>query len=133
MDRLNMYEILKDRLATCSLLESLTPEGWIIYDVRDLIDGNGNDIKKIKEKIITLSNLLSIGHKVCVRCIAGMSRSNTIACAAMLMINQNHDWEYHWEFVKEKCPRTFVNLDFTDEVKQALLEIGINRKLLYYE
>ena len=128
-----MYEIIKDKLATCSLLESCTPEGWIIVDVRDLIDGEGNDIEAVKIKIMTVMNLLSIGHKVAVRCIAGMSRSNTIACAAMLMMGPNRDWDYYWQKITEKCPRAFMNMDFTDTVKEALIELGINRKLLYYE
>ena len=128
-----MFELWKDRLATCSLLESCTPEGWIIVDVRDLIDGKGNDVEKVKMKIILISNLLSVGQKVVVRCIAGMSRSNTIACAAMVCMIPTHDWTYHWEKIQKKCPRAFANLEFTDTVKKALLEIGVERRLLYYE
>lgn len=130
-----MYEIWKDHLATCNLLESMTPDGWIIVDVRDLKDGTNNDIEAIKVKIEVIANLLSIGQKVTVRCCGGISRSNTIACAVMtFMLNfEGRDFDYHWGKVKKACPRALINRGFLDEVKVALKELGVDEKKLYYD
>lgn len=126
-----MYQIWES-LATCSLLESCTPEGWIIFDVRDLKDSGENSIEAIKFKIAMAGNLLASGNKVCVRCLAGMSRSNSIACAAMMMINLDHTWDYYWHKIEKKCPRARQNLQFVDLVKQALIELGVDKKRVYY-
>ncbi len=122
-----------NNLGTCNMFESYTEAGVIIVDVRDLQDGPDNTVEVVKQKIILIANLLGCGQKVIVRCMAGMSRSNTIACAVLLCMCPNHDWEYYWTKVQKKCPRAAGNLDFIDTVKQALLEIGVKRKLLYYD
>lgn len=126
-----MYEILKN-LGTCSMFESMTPEGWVIVDVRDLVDGPENDLEKIKSKIIVISGLMGCGEKVCVRCLAGMSRSNSMACAAMMFFGF-HTWDHNWKIIEKNCPRARQNLKFVDLVKKALLEMGIERKRLYYD
>ena len=125
-----MYQIW-DSLATCSLMEGLTPEGWIIVDVRDLKDGEGNSIEAVKTKIIIIGNLLACGQKVCIRCLAGMSRSNTLACAAMMLFTMNHHWDHEWNVVIKACPRAHQNQDFVDTVKRALLELGTQKERLY--
>jgi len=130
-----MFEIWKDHLATCNILESMTPEGWIIVDVRDIKDGTGNDIEAIKTKIQIIANLLSVGQKVVVRCCGGISRSNTIACAVMVfMLNiDGRDFAYHWAKVRKACPRALINMGFFDEVKKALEELGVEEKRLFYD
>jgi len=125
-----MYKIW-DNLATCNLLESCTPEGWIVVDVRDLKDGEGNDLEPVKMKIMVVANLMASGQKVVVRCLAGMSRSNTIACASMMMINLDHTWDHYWHDVEKRCPRAAQNLNFVDTVKKALEEMGVEKKRLY--
>lgn len=127
-----MYEIWNN-LATCGLMESCTPEGWLIVDVRDLRDSGENSVEAIKKKIVIIANLLSSGEKVCVRCVAGQSRSNSIACAVMTYMTQARDWNYMWEKVREKCPRAFANLEFQDIVKKALLELGVSKERVYLE
>ena len=121
-----------DNLGTCALTESCTPEGVVIVDVRDLLDNNKADLEAVKMRITLVQNLMSAGFKVCVRCIAGMSRSNLIACAAMTAFSF-HDWDYCWDQVKKKCPRANENTGFIEVVKKALLESGVDRKRLYYE
>ena len=115
-------------LGTISLLESDTENGVIIVDVRDLRDGKGNDVEKIKKKIQLIANLLSIGEKVTVRCVGGISRSNTIACAVMVYMLDRYSWEEpwatQWNKVRKKVPRAQENLDFIKEVKEALKELG---------
>jgi len=127
-----MYKIWEN-LATCSLLESLTPEGWIVVDVRDLKDGKDNSVEAIKIKIAMIGNLMCSGQKVVVRCLAGMSRSNTIACASMMLFDITHTWDHFWHIVEKACPRARQNLDFVDTVKKALEEMGVERKRLFYD
>jgi protein-tyrosine phosphatase len=126
-----MYKIW-DNLATCNLLESCTPEGWIIVDVRDLDDGKDNEVEQVKMKIMIVSNLMASGQKVVVRCLAGMSRSNTIACAAMMMMGNGRTWDHWWKKIEKACPRARQNLAFVDIVKKALLELGVDRDRMYY-
>jgi len=126
-----MFKIWEN-LATCNLLESYTPEGWIIVDVRDLNDSAENTIEAVKQKITIIGNLLGCGQKVIVRCMAGMSRSNTLACASMMLFTREHGWDHYWNVVEKACPRARQNIEFVDIVKKALLEIGVDRKRLYY-
>jgi len=127
-----MYKIWEN-LATCNLLESLTPEGWIVVDVRDLKDGKDNSVEAVKIKIAMIGNLMCSGQKVVVRCLAGMSRSNTIACASMMLFDITHTWDHFWHIVEKACPRARQNLDFVDTVKKALEEMGVERKRLFYD
>jgi protein-tyrosine phosphatase len=117
-----MYEILPN-LATCSILESNTPEGWVIVDVRDLIDGAGNSVEEVAKKISLVGNLMCAGFKVVVRCNAGMSRSNTIACAVMLWCQIYEFWDDAWKAVQETCPRAMLSQGFYNTVKKALLTL----------
>lgn len=118
-----MYKILNE-LATCNMIEGNTPEGWIIVDVRDLQDGGKNSVDAVADKIQLVGNLLANGYKVCVRCQAGMSRSNTIACAVMVWINGEIYWNNAWNTVKSACPRAMLNLEFYSTVKQALIRLN---------
>jgi protein-tyrosine phosphatase len=128
-----VYWIWENKLGTCGLMESFTEEGVIIVDVRDLADSGEASIEAIKDKIVVIANLLSSGHKVCIRCVAGQSRSNSIACAVMTAMIQSRDWNYMWEKVREKCPRAFANLEFQDVVKKALVELGIPKERVYLQ
>lgn len=115
-------------------MESCTPEGWIIVDVRDINDSGDNSIEELKTKITLVSNLLASGQKVVVRCLAGMSRSNSIACAAMMLINITLTWNDCWNQIRGTVPRAVVNNDLQDAVKKALSElIPDNRRRIYYE
>lgn len=126
-----MYFIWNN-LATCNLIESCTPEGWIVVDVRDLTDGPENDIEVVKIKIMLVANLMTSEQKVVVRCLAGMSRSNSIACAAMMLMGNDKTWDHWWNVVEKKCPRARQNLEFVDIVKKALLGLGVKRERLYF-
>src|SRR3989304_2422953 len=124
-----MYQILPN-LATCSCFESNTPEGWIIVDVRDLGDNGTNFVKDVKDKIRLIGNLMCSGYKVVVRCDAGMSRSNTIACAAMIWCGVYQYWDDTWKIIQQVCPRAMLNLDFFDTIKKALIELNVNESRL---
>lgn len=112
-----------ENLATCSIFE-LTLEGWIIVDVRDISDTE-RDINKARNKIELIAGLIVNGHKVVVRCIAGINRSNAFACAAMcLIMPQNNDldatWNHHYDVVKGKVSRAQINSELIDTIKKAL-------------
>jgi len=99
-----MYKIWNE-LATCSLLESMTPEGWIIVDVRDLSDVE-TDVAKVKEKILIVANLLCLDKNIVVRCVGGINRSNAITLGVMCYMVPKGDlwetWEHHLKKLKKK-------------------------------
>jgi protein-tyrosine phosphatase len=105
------------------MIENNTPAGWIIVDVRDLSDDGKNTIEAVADKIQLIGNLLASGYKIVVRCQAGMSRSNTIACAAMVWINPNMYWDEAWKKIEKVCPRARLNLKFYSNVKIALIKL----------
>ena len=114
-----MHKILNN-LATCSVFESYTDEGWVIVDVRDLHDGGENSFEEILKKLELVTNLMCSGYKVVVRCQAGISRSNTIACASMLVCRIYTNWNEAWTHVQECCPRARINMDLYDTIKKVL-------------
>lgn len=124
-----MYKIT-DYLATCNMIEGNTPEGWIIVDVRDLKDGKGNSIEDVADKIQLVANLLASGYKVVVRCQAGMSRSNHIACASLLYCRTYDFWDEAWNIVKTACPRAMNNTELYGTIKQAMIYLGLDKERL---
>ena len=70
-----MYKIW-DNLATASMFE-MTPEGWIVVDVRDISDITKNT-QEVKERMMLVGGLVANGWKVVIRCIAGINRSNVL-------------------------------------------------------
>jgi len=114
-----------ENLGTCSITE-YTDEGVIIIDVRDLKDGY-EDPRKIKHKLLTIGGLLGMGHRVVVRCVAGMSRSNAIAIATIVLMT-NWEWDEAEAEVKRKVPRCTICMDFADSVKQAIKIIREHKK-----
>jgi predicted protein tyrosine phosphatase len=129
----NMVYWIWNNLGTCNMLESYTEEGVIIVDVRDLNDSAENTVEAVKKKITLVGNLLACGERVIVRCLAGMSRSNSIACGAMMLFTREHGWNHYWHVVEKACPRARQNLEFVDTVKKALEEIGVDKKRLFYD
>lgn len=118
-----------DNLATISLFESNTPEGWVIVDVRDLSDVE-SDANKIKRKIELVTGILCNGYKACVRCVGGLNRSNAIAIGVMCYIEPHgsidESWDFHYNFLKSQVNRAHITQEIERTVKKAL-------KLLYLE
>jgi hypothetical protein len=117
---------LTDNLATGDIGE-LTPEGWIIVDVRDISDFEKN-VEKVKHKIMIVSHLLSVGEKVCVRCICGINRSNTIALSVLCYrCNKNYyldtDWDRHYTWIKKMVPKMMIERELELTAKQALKQL----------
>jgi hypothetical protein len=115
-----------DNLGTIALIESLTEDGVIIVDVRDLSDIETN-VAKVKKKIIIVSSLMGLGCRVAVRCVGGINRSNTIALAVMCYMNPQGDidttWDFHYNYLKVKVPRAHLVPNLTRTCKKALKEL----------
>jgi protein-tyrosine phosphatase len=121
------YWIWKNGLGTINMIENNTEVGVVIVDVRDLSDNGENDVAKVKDKIQLIGNLICSGYAVVVRCQAGISRSNTIACAVMVWVNPEMYWDEAWKKVEKACPRARLNQDFYQTVKKALIELSSDR------
>ena len=118
---------ITENLGIISLFESMTEEGIIIVDVRDLSDIE-RDVTKIMKKINIITSLLCSGERVAVRCIAGMNRSCGIALGVMCYLrnhNNNVDetWDYYFKLLKEKCPRCLITYQLERVIKKALKEL----------
>ena len=113
-----------EKLGIISLFESMTEEGVIIVDVRDLSDVE-TSINKVMSKISTISSLLCTGEKVAVRCIAGMNRSCGIALGVMCYMGAkgedvNETWNHHYKNLKSKVGRAMINPKLERTIKIAL-------------
>lgn len=120
------FNKITDFLATCDIA-TLTPEGWIIVDVRDLSDFD-KDVEKVKKKILTVTGLIVSGNRVCVRCICGINRSNTIALAALCYLSNKSeyldtDWDRHYNFMKKIIPKMLIEYDLIKTAWVALHQI----------
>lgn len=110
-------------LGTIALLESMTEEGVIIVDVRDLSDVE-TDVDKVKQKILIVANLLCMNYRIAVRCVGGINRSNGIALAVMCYMVPKGDlwetWEYHFKKLKKKVLRAHITPQLQRTIKKAL-------------
>lgn len=115
-----------ENLGTIALLESMTEDGVVIVDVRDLSDVETN-VPKVKKKILLVSSLLCLGHRVAVRCVGGMNRSNCIALATICYMNPqgtvDESWDFHFKEIKEKVGRLHITPDIERTSKKALKEL----------
>ena len=121
-----MTNWITDYLGTCDIA-TLTPEGVVVVDVRDLSDFE-KDVEKVKYKILLVTRLIVMGAKVCVRCACGINRSNTIALSAMCYLYNKSkyldtDWDRHYNFIKEKIPVMQLVPELVVTAKKALKEL----------
>lgn len=109
-------------LGTCSMFE-LTEEGVVVIDVRDLSDTETN-VQRVKDRINLIAGLLVNGNRIVIRCVAGINRSNTLACGVMCLLFPKEDldetWNNQMEIVKGKVGRAQPNPSLIDTVKKAL-------------
>ena len=78
-------------------------EKWPVVDCRDMIDGSGNPLWMYEKKIQTACDKIDHHGKVIICCIAGISRSNSIA-AGVLMKKYKMDYIDAIGEVKDKIP-----------------------------
>jgi len=115
---------INDKLGVISLFESMTEEGTIIVDVRDLSDVE-KSIEKVMNKINVISSLLCMGEKVAIRCIAGMNRSCAIALGVMCYMGAkgtsvDETWEHHLKVLEHQVKRCQITPQLERTVKSAL-------------
>lgn len=78
-------------------------EKWPVVDCRDMIDGSGNPLWMYKKKIQAACDKIELYGKVIVCCLAGISRSNSIA-AGVLMKKYNMEYIDAIGEVRDKVP-----------------------------
>lgn len=79
---------INNRLGTAAWTKTSSNSEYTRIDVRDLIDGPGNDITKVSEKIATgVRALRSSKEPVVVCCDWGASRSNAIAAGILSQVD----------------------------------------------
>lgn len=115
---------INPQLGVISLYESMTEEGVIIVDVRDLSDVE-KDVEKIKREIRLIANLLCAGERVAVRCVAGINRSCGIALGVMCYMGSPIDdtWEHHYKTLRSRVGRCMITQQFERVVKRAVKEL----------
>ena len=125
-----------EKLGIISLFESMTEEGTIIVDVRDLSDVE-KSVGKVMNKINIITSLLCMGERVAVRCIAGMNRSCGIALGVMCYMGAkgqdvNETWNHHYKNLKSKVGRAKITPQLERTIKAALCRLdgryNYNRK-----
>ena len=96
--------------------------GVVVVDVRDLNDGT-NPPNLVWRKIRTALEVLSLGNKICIRCAAGISRSNSIA-AAVLSLHEGIAYRKALGKVSERVPRAWLNPLMVKSTLRAIREYG---------
>jgi protein-tyrosine phosphatase len=109
-----MYWITKN-LATSSMseFEYRKEEGVVVVDVRDLIDGEGNDETIFKQKVDKVDEFIKSGKKVCICCVGGQSRSNAVALA--YLIKSGMSFEEAYKLIR-KNPVSMIDMALMDLV-----------------
>jgi len=82
-----MVRWISQRIGTASFYDDLrltdSPDSYVL-DVRELIDGEGNDPVRLRMIIEQAVEQLRLGRRVLICCDKGISRSNAIAVGALL-------------------------------------------------
>ena len=86
----------------------------VVVDVRDLIDGEGNDETTFKSKVNRVDNYIKTSKKVCVCCAGGQSRSNAVALA--YLVKKGVKFEDAYKLIKEKVPISMIDPALMDLV-----------------
>ena len=85
-------------------------------NVRDLIDGAGNDPEIFKFKVSQVEKIISKGKKAVVVCGSGISRSNAVALAYLIWKGMEFDDAYN--LIRKKVPITQIEMDLLDLAKK---------------
>lgn len=118
-----------ENLGIISLFESMTEEGVVIVDVRDLNDVEKN-VEKVVQKINIVTSLLLLGERVAIRCVAGINRSCGIALGVMCYMGAykkfvkerdlSAEWNYTYKVLKAKVGRAMITPQLERTIKAAL-------------
>jgi hypothetical protein len=112
-----MYWITKN-LATSSMSEFMLRKrkNVVVVDVRDLIDGEGNDFEVFMGKVEEVENLINVNQKVCICCESGISRSNAVALAYLVKSSMKFDDAYN--MIRKKVPVVQIDMALLDLAKK---------------
>jgi UDP-glucuronate decarboxylase len=99
--------------------QALDRADYVVVDVRDLVDGSGNADDVLWQKISTASHALMHGQTVVACCDYGISRSNSIAIAALAHARRISFAEAQ-RIVIEKTGESEMRLDILNDVRRAL-------------
>ena len=125
---------INEKLGVISLFESMTEEGVVIVDVRNISDVE-SDVIKVVNRINVITSLICIGERIAVRCFAGINRSCAIALGVMCYMDTkgdiNETWDFHYKILKSKVGRAMITPELERTVKAALkrLDGRYNRKI----
>ena len=128
-----LFKILDDRLATAGIrefsyqiLNEFMPQtnnyenavhSWHVLDVRDLYDDDNNALEDYEGKIDSAWDLIQKHGKVVICCVAGISRSNSIALGVLVKYF-NMDFYEAWELVKTKVPIANIDPSHIEKLKK---------------
>lgn len=87
-------------------------------DVRELVDGKGNDPALLKGTIETGAKMLRDGKKLVVCCDMGISRSVVVAIGILTLLTKSFDKSI--ELVGSKINDQSVNLDLLEDARSCL-------------
>jgi len=112
-----MYWITKT-LATSSMSEFMLRKrkNVVAVDVRDLIDGEGNDFEVFIGKVEEVENMINVNQKVCICCESGISRSNAVALAYLVRSGMEFDDAYN--LIMKKVPVVQIDMALLDLAKK---------------
>lgn len=131
-----MYWITKN-LATSSMSEFMLRKrkNVVTVDVRDLIDGEGNDFEVFMDKVKEVGNLINTNQKVYICCESGISRSNAVALAYLVRSGMEFDDAYN--LIRKKVPVAQIDMALLDLAKKMKIHyptvedvINTNRKIV---
>ena len=81
---------------------------WPVVDCRDMIDGSGNPLWMYEKKISSAISKIEQHGKVIICCIAGISRSNSIALGVLIK-KYKMDYIDAYGEIRDKVP--FADID----------------------
>jgi UDP-glucose 4-epimerase len=112
-----MVTWLNENLAISSCHEELHKD-LLVLDVRDLVDGKGNDLDILRSKIRTGVQIIKNGKKVVVCCDMGISRS--VAIAIGILCSTGMTFSQAIDLVRNKVEDQSLNLDLLEDIKASL-------------
>jgi hypothetical protein len=102
--------------------------GWEVVEVWQGIEDNEIFIQPVRDKIEEVVYLLEKGAKVCVKCAAGINRSNSIATSALTYLDKGKEsieekYQYYQKLVKSKVDRAWMDETLAITCQEAIKEM----------
>jgi hypothetical protein len=92
-------------------------EKWPVVDCRDIIDGPGNPLWMYQKKIQAAYDRIQWHGKVIICCLAGISRSNSIALGTLIKL-KNMDYIEAYGEIKDKVPYADMDQAHLNAIKK---------------